>query len=121
MYVCIPILYIHVCIYIHKHTYMIYIHNIEIDKYICIPIFTLFAYIYTYMHRYIYINVSLCKRCPYLGLFWSAFSRIWTKYGVSLCVLHSFRMRENSDQNSPEYGHFHAVYVYIKYMFILYI
>ena len=55
MYVYIPILYIHACIYIHKHTYMIYIQNIEVDKYICIHIFTLFPYIYMYMDRYIYI------------------------------------------------------------------
>ena len=34
-----------------------------------------------YMHRYKYINVPLHKKCPYLGLIWSAFSRICSKYG----------------------------------------
>ena len=62
---------------------MIYIHNIETDKYIYTYIFTLFSYIYLYMymHRYKYINVPLHKKCPYLGLIWSAFSRICSKYG----------------------------------------
>ena len=32
------------------------------------------------------------KKCPYSELFWSGFSRIWT--------------RENADQNNSEYGHF---------------
>ena len=29
---------------------------------------------------------ALCKNCPYSELFWSAFSRIWTEYSVSLCI-----------------------------------
>ena len=29
---------------------------------------------------------TLRKRCPYLELFWSAFSRIRTEYGVSLQI-----------------------------------
>ena len=41
---------------------------------------------------------SLRKKCPYLELFWSAFSRILTEYLL--------RMRENADQNNSEYGHF---------------
>ena len=85
---------------------MIYIHNIEIDKYICIHIFTFFAHIY--MHRDIYINVSLRKKCPYLGLFWFTFSRIWTRYGISLriqsvCGKMQTRITPNTDT-------FHAAY-----------
>ena len=33
------------------------------------------------------------KKCPYLELFWSAFSRIWTEYGEIRSVsLHSARI-----------------------------
>ena len=46
------------------------------------------------------IRVSLLKKCPFLGLLWSAFSHIRTEYGVSV------QMRENADQNNFEYGHF---------------
>ena len=54
IYVCVYIcniykyMYIYMCIYIQKHTYMTYIHNMEVDKYICLHIFTLLAYIYMY-------------------------------------------------------------------------
>ena len=70
MYIYIYIyMCIYMCIYIQKHTYMTYIHNIEVDKYICLPIFTLLAYINMYMHRFIYINVLFRRKCSYLGLF----------------------------------------------------
>ena len=42
---------------------------------------------------------SFCEKCPYSELFWSVFCRIWTEYGEVL-------MRENTDQNNSEYGHF---------------
>ena len=48
---------------------------------------------------------SLRKKCSYSKLFWSAFSRIWTEYGEILGN-NSVRMRENTDQNNSEYGHF---------------
>ena len=48
-----------------------------------------------------------CVKCPYSGLFWSAFSRIQTEYGEILSISpYSVRMRENADQNNSEYGHF---------------
>ena len=34
-------------------------------------------------------------KCPFSELFWSVFSRIWT-----------VRMRENTQQDNSEYGHF---------------
>ena len=47
--------------------------------------------------------MTLRKKCPYLELFWSIFSRIRTEY-------ESVRIRENADQNNSEYEHFfHAV------------
>ena len=48
-----------------------------------------------------------CKKCPYLVFFWSVFSRILTKYREILCIsLYSLQMRENTDQENTEYGHF---------------
>ena len=39
--------------------------------------------------------------------FWTAFSRIWTKYGEILHISpYSVRMRENTDQKSSEQRHF---------------
>ena len=52
--------------------------------------------------------MSLREKCPYTELFWSAFSRIRTEYGVE--------MRENADQNNSEYGHFLAVYSAILFI-----
>ena len=40
---------------------------------------------------------TLRKTCPYSELFWSGFSRIWTEY---------VGIRENTNQNNSEYGHF---------------
>ena len=59
-------------------------------------------------------------KCPYLGLFWSAFSRIWTEYGEIWSISpHSVRMRENAHQKNPEYVYFsRSVYVYIFFLFI---
>ena len=51
-------------------------------------------------------NSTLRKMYPYSVLFWSVFSRSWTKYGEILCItLYSVRIRENTDQNNSEYGH----------------
>ena len=50
---------------------------------------------------------TLCEKCPYSKLFWSAFSCIQTEYGEILCISpYSVRMRENRDQNNSEYKHF---------------
>ena len=52
-------------------------------------------------------NFTLRENCPYLGFFWSAFSRIRTEYGEILRISsYSFRMRENTDQKNSEYEHF---------------
>ena len=53
---------------------------------------------------------SLCEKCPYLGFFWSVFSRIWTEYKKILSISpYSVRMRENMDQNDSKYGHFSRI------------
>ena len=50
---------------------------------------------------------TLHKKCPYSELFWSVFSCIGTEYGEILRNSpYSVRMRENTDQNNSEYGHF---------------
>ena len=59
-----------------------------------------------------YRNHSLRKKCPYLELFWSVFSRIRTEYREILRIsAYSVWMRENTDQNNSEYGHFYAIIV----------
>ena len=53
------------------------------------------------------LSYTLRKACPYLELFWSAFSRIRTEYGEKLRIsLYSVQMRENMDQNNSECGQF---------------
>ena len=55
----------------------------------------------------IYWRNPLRKKCPYSELFWSAFSRIRTEYREIWSISpYSVRMRENTDQNNSEYGHF---------------
>ena len=50
---------------------------------------------------------TLRRKWPYSELFWSAFSRIRTGYGEILRISpYSVRMRENTDQDNSEYGHF---------------
>ena len=50
---------------------------------------------------------TLLEKFPYSELFWSTFSRIRTEYGEILCISpYLVRMRENTDQNNSEYGHF---------------
>ena len=51
------------------------------------------------------IKLLLRKKCPYSELFWSVFSRIRTEYGeIRSISQYSIRMRENTDQENPEYG-----------------
>ena len=53
------------------------------------------------------VYLVLREKCPYLELFWSAFSRIRTEYGEILRISpYSVRMQENADQNNSEYRHF---------------
>ena len=52
----------------------------------------------------------LRKKCPYLELFWSAFSCIRTEYREIRSISpYSVQKRKNGDQNNSEYGHFYAV------------
>ena len=44
---------------------------------------------------------KLHEKCPYLELFWPAFSCIWTEYRER-----RVQMRENVDYNNSEFGHF---------------
>ena len=56
------------------------------------------------------------KKCPHSELFCSVFSRIRTEYGEIRSISpYSVRMRENTDQNNSEYGHFLRSDVYIRY------
>ena len=49
---------------------------------------------------------ALRKTCSYSELFYSVFSRIRTEYEEIRSISPSVRMRENTDQNNSEYGHF---------------
>ena len=52
-------------------------------------------------------SLALGKKCPHSELFWSVFSRIRTEYGEILRISpYSVQMRQNTDQNNSEYGHF---------------
>ena len=44
------------------------------------------------------MSITLHKKSLYWELFWSVFSHIQAEYSV--------RVRENTDQNNSEYGHF---------------
>ena len=45
---------------------------------------------------------SLRKNGPYLELFWSVFSRIWTEYGkIQSISPYSVRLQESTDQKTP--------------------
>ena len=47
------------------------------------------------------------EKRPYSELFWSLFSRIRIEYGKIRSIFpYSVQMRENTDQNNSEYGHF---------------
>ena len=57
---------------------------------------------------------TLRKKYPYTELFWSVFFRIWTEYGkVRIILPYSVRMRENTEQNNSEYGHFSRSDIYL--------
>ena len=81
-------------------------------------LFTLYHIIYLAISIFLYLSIYLVwmnfpvgphcvKKCPYLELFWSVVSRIWTEYGEKFCIsLYSVRMQENADQNNSEWGDF---------------
>ena len=53
---------------------------------------------------------ALRKKCPFLELFWSVFSRIRAEYGEALCLSpYSVQMRENTDQKNSDTDTFQAV------------
>ena len=57
-----------------------------------------------------YWSYWLHKKCPYLEVFWYVFSRIRTEYGDLLYKSpYSVRMRESTDQETPNAETFHAV------------
>ena len=46
------------------------------------------------------------------GVFWSVFSSIWTEYGEIRSISpYSVRMRDNTDQKTPNMDTFHAVLI----------
>ena len=50
---------------------------------------------------------SLLKKCPYVEIFWSLFSRIQKEYGELLLISpYSVRMRGTTNQKNSEYGQF---------------
>ena len=58
-------------------------------------------------HFHLIEQPSLRKKCPYLELFWSAFSHIWTEYGeIQSISPYSVWMWENANQSNSEYRHF---------------
>ena len=57
--------------------------------------------------KYFNRRIAMHEECPYLELFWSVFSRIWTENGeIGSISSYSLRMRENTDQNNSKYGQF---------------
>ena len=63
------------------------------------------------------MTFTLLKKCPYLELFWSEFSRIRAEYGR--ISPYSARMQENEDQNSSEYGHFSRSVIVCRFWYAL--
>ena len=51
-------------------------------------------------------TITLREKCPYSELFWSVFSRIRIEYGEIRLSPYLVQMRENTEQNNSEYGHF---------------
>ena len=55
---------------------------------------------------------SLCKKCLYSELLWSAFSRIQTEYKEAWSISpYSVRMWENAVQDNSEYKYFLRIVV----------
>ena len=57
--------------------------------------------------RVTFWRVPLRENCPNSELLWSVFSRIWTEYREMWSISsYSVWMRENTNQENSEYGHF---------------
>ena len=56
----------------------------------------------TYTHL-CFLGLTLHEKCPYSELFWFVFSSIRQIQSISM---YSVQMRENTDQNNSENGHF---------------
>ena len=51
--------------------------------------------------------IIIAWKVPVFRVFWSVFSRIRIEYGEIRSISpYSVRMRENTDQENSEYGHF---------------
>ena len=76
-----------------------------------------------YPRTVLFCTFILRKKCPCSELFWSVFSGIRTEYReIFLISPFSVRIRENTDQNNSEYGHFSrkaCLYNYIIWFLIL--
>ena len=62
----------------------------------------------------------LLKKCPCSESLWSAFSRLRTEYGEIKCMWENTErykvwMRENTDQNNSEYGHYLHSVLYLAF------
>ena len=67
-------------------------------------------------------STAICTtwKVPYLEFFWSVFSHIWTEYGeIRSISQYSFQMRENTNQENSEYGHFSCSYLCNDMTFLL--
>ena len=85
------------------HTWYKHLIELTVQTMICVKIlfFLLLIYLVIFVLK-LFLTVlqdcnTLHKKCLYSELFWSTFSRI-SPYSV--------QMRENTDQNNSEYGHF---------------
>ena len=59
------------------------------------------------VQHYFYFWRTLRKKCSYSELFWSVFFQIQTEYGQIRSISpYLAQIRENTDQNNSEYGHF---------------
>ena len=92
----------------------------------CFPIFSWFSATVAAYLKHRLSSLPLGEKCPYSELFWSIFSSIRTQYGEILRILHispySFRMRENTNQNNSDYGHFlHSVLLGFIVVFLSFI
>ena len=64
-------------------------------------------YVKLWIFALIEVLISLREKSSYSKLFWSAFSRIQTKYEKILRIsTYTVRMRENADQNNSKHGYF---------------
>ena len=58
----------------------------------------------------LFVQSTLCEKCPYLEFFWSVFSRIRTEYSVSLPILSE--CKKIPTRKSPNTNTFHALLIF---------